>query len=77
MIPSFINDSDHERLRRDSIFNIGRMPGGSSLHSFTGNKQPIEEEEKMPGDLKVLQKKEEKEAKTMIKASQPPQVLDE
>jgi hypothetical protein len=46
IIPSFINDSDHERLRRDSIFNIGRVPTGSSLHSFTGNKLHPDEEEK-------------------------------
>lgn len=54
IMPSFVNDSDHERLRRDSIFNIGRVPTGSSLHSFTGNKPHPEEEEKQPGDLKYL-----------------------
>lgn len=46
VMPSFVNDSDHERLRRDSIFNIGRVPTGSSLHSFTGNKMHPDEEEK-------------------------------
>jgi hypothetical protein len=46
VMPSFVNDSDHERLRRDSIFNIGRVPTGSSLHSFTGNKLLPDEEEK-------------------------------
>ena len=45
-MPSFVNDSDHEKLRRDSIFNIGRVPTGSSLHSFTGNKSHPDEEEK-------------------------------
>jgi hypothetical protein len=56
-IPSYVNDSDHERLRRDSIFNIGRSnaAGGSSMHSFTGNNNKFnEEEEKIPGDLKAL-----------------------
>lgn len=46
IMPSFVNDSDHEKLRRDSFFNIGRIPTGSSLHSFTGNKSHPDEEEK-------------------------------
>ena len=62
VIPSFINDSYNERIRRDSIFNAVRNPGpSSSLNSFSGNKH-LDEEEKMPGDLKALMKKEEKEA---------------
>ncbi len=49
------------------------MPGGSSLHSFTGNnnKYQLEEEEKIPGELKNLQKKEEKESQNLLsRASQ-------
>ena len=66
VMPSFVNDTNQERLRRDSIFNIGRSPAairGSSIHSFTGlNKGQPEEEEKVPGDLKILQKIEQKES---------------